>query len=157
MMVELFELCPFIPLSVTLIVFRGHSRVEEFLLEILCSYPIKIKLCAMLITPSRSCIYVHIFCSLFFFLFWSLHLYSFPVGPLLNTDACCESWRTFQHVVRTSSTSCARFKFGTAIIVFAFGWRACHPAAVPCGGVLWSPKKRSPCWGTQSYWGFPQE
>ena len=43
MMEVLTELYPFILLSVTLIVFQGHSSV--ILLKILCFYPIKLKLC----------------------------------------------------------------------------------------------------------------
>ena len=36
---------PFMPLSVTLIVFQGHSSVKQFQLKIVCSYLIKLKLC----------------------------------------------------------------------------------------------------------------
>ena len=44
---------PIIPLSVTLIVFQGHSSVKQFQLKILCSYPIKLKFCiCLLITAS---------------------------------------------------------------------------------------------------------
>ena len=42
MMVVLIELYPHIPLSVTPIVFQGHSSVK---LNMLCSSPIKLKLC----------------------------------------------------------------------------------------------------------------
>ena len=45
MMVVLIELYPLIPLSVTLIVFQGHSSVKHFWLKMLCSYLIKLKLC----------------------------------------------------------------------------------------------------------------
>ena len=41
------ELYTFIPISVTLIVFQGHSSVKQFQLIILCSYPIKLKLCGI--------------------------------------------------------------------------------------------------------------
>ena len=47
MMVELIEFYPFIPLSVTLMVFQGHSSVKQFELKILCSYLIKLKLCTI--------------------------------------------------------------------------------------------------------------
>ena len=43
--VLLTELYPLIPLSVTVIVFQGHSSVRQFYLKILCSYVIKLKLC----------------------------------------------------------------------------------------------------------------
>ena len=43
-MVLLIELYPFIPLSVTLIVFEGHSSVKRCGLKISCSYTIKKKL-----------------------------------------------------------------------------------------------------------------
>ena len=45
MMVMLIEVCLFIPLSVTLTMFQGHSSVRQFQVEILCSHPIKLKLC----------------------------------------------------------------------------------------------------------------
>ena len=44
MMVLLAELYPFIPLSVTLIVFQGHSSVKQ---ENVFSSPIKLKLCTI--------------------------------------------------------------------------------------------------------------
>ena len=44
MMVLLIKLYLFIPLSVTLTVYQGHSNVEHFKLKIVCSYPIKFKL-----------------------------------------------------------------------------------------------------------------
>ena len=47
MMVVFIELYPFIPLSVTLIVFQGHNSVRQFLLKILCAYPFKLKLCTI--------------------------------------------------------------------------------------------------------------
>ena len=50
MVVVLTELYPFIPLSVTLIVFQGHSSVKQFKIIILCSYPIKLKQLCMIIT-----------------------------------------------------------------------------------------------------------
>ena len=40
--VVFIELYPFIPLSVTLIVFQGHSSVKQFSLENVCSYPTKL-------------------------------------------------------------------------------------------------------------------
>ena len=45
MMVAFNELYPFIPLSVSLIVFQSHSSVKQFKLKNLCSCPIKLKLC----------------------------------------------------------------------------------------------------------------
>ena len=45
MMVVLIELYSFIPLLVTLIEFQGHSIVKQFSLKMLCSYPVKLKLC----------------------------------------------------------------------------------------------------------------
>ena len=42
--VLLIECYLFIPLSVTLIIFQGHSDVEQFQLTTLFSYPIKLKL-----------------------------------------------------------------------------------------------------------------
>ena len=48
--IVLIELYPFIPLSVTLIVFQGHSSVKQFKIIILCSYPIKLKQLCMIIT-----------------------------------------------------------------------------------------------------------
>ena len=42
-MVALIVLYPFISLSVTLIVFQGHSSVKQFELKMLYSYPIKLK------------------------------------------------------------------------------------------------------------------
>ena len=47
MMVALVELCPIMPLSVTLIVFQGHSSVNQFQLRILCSHLAELKLCAI--------------------------------------------------------------------------------------------------------------
>ena len=47
MMVVLTELYPFMPLSVTLIVFQGHSSVNQFQLRILCSHLAELKLCAI--------------------------------------------------------------------------------------------------------------
>ena len=44
MTVLFIELYLFIPLSVTLNTFQGHSNVEYFNLKILCSYPRKLKL-----------------------------------------------------------------------------------------------------------------
>ena len=46
------ELCPSIPLSVTLIVFQGHSSVEQFLIKIVCFNPIKLKHC-MIVDPNE--------------------------------------------------------------------------------------------------------
>ena len=46
MMVVLIVLYSFIPLSVTLIGFQGHSSVKQFL-KILYCYPIKLKLCTI--------------------------------------------------------------------------------------------------------------
>ena len=45
MMVLHSELYLFITLSVTLTLFQGHSNVKQFVLKILCSYLIKLKLC----------------------------------------------------------------------------------------------------------------
>ena len=45
MMVLHIELYLFITLSVTLTLFEGHSNVKQFWLNILHSYPIKLKLC----------------------------------------------------------------------------------------------------------------
>ena len=45
MMVVLIECYLFLALSVTLTIFQDHSNVEQFLLNILCSYPNKLKLC----------------------------------------------------------------------------------------------------------------
>ena len=45
MMVLLIELYLFISLSVALTIFKGHSNVAQFQLKILCSYPVKLKLC----------------------------------------------------------------------------------------------------------------
>ena len=47
MMIVLIELCPFLPFSVTLIVFQGHSSVKQFELKMLYSYPIKLKVCTI--------------------------------------------------------------------------------------------------------------
>ena len=44
MMVLLIELYLFIPILVTLTIYQGHSSVKQFILNILCSYPIKVKL-----------------------------------------------------------------------------------------------------------------
>ena len=41
----LVELYPFIPFSVNLIAFQGHSSVKYFQLKILCSYLVKLKCC----------------------------------------------------------------------------------------------------------------
>ena len=41
MMTVLIEFYPFIPLSVALIAFQGHSSVKQSKLKILCSYPIE--------------------------------------------------------------------------------------------------------------------
>ena len=38
MLVLLIKVSPFIPLSLTLTTFQGHSNVEQFQLKILCSY-----------------------------------------------------------------------------------------------------------------------
>ena len=38
MMVVLIELCPFIPLSLTLIAFQDHSSGKQFYLKNLCLY-----------------------------------------------------------------------------------------------------------------------
>ena len=46
-MVVLTKLYPFIPLSVTLIIFPGHRSVKQFKLYILCSYLLKFKLCML--------------------------------------------------------------------------------------------------------------
>ena len=53
-MVELIELFPFIPLSVTLIVCQGHSSVKQFVLKNVCSYLVKLNFVLFLITSSRS-------------------------------------------------------------------------------------------------------
>ena len=45
MMVLLVELYLFIPLSMTSTTFQGQGNVEQFSLKMLCSYPIKLKLC----------------------------------------------------------------------------------------------------------------
>ena len=45
MIIVLIEFYPFIPLSATLILFQDHSSVKQFQLKILCSYPVKLKLC----------------------------------------------------------------------------------------------------------------
>ena len=45
MMVPLTELYLFVPVSVTLTIFQGHSNVKQLQLEILCSYLVKLKLC----------------------------------------------------------------------------------------------------------------
>ena len=45
MIVLLIELYLFIPHSVTLALFQGHSNVKMFALKILCSDPVKFKLC----------------------------------------------------------------------------------------------------------------
>ena len=42
MMVVRIEVYPFMLLSLTLIVFEGHSNVKQFSLKILCSYPKKL-------------------------------------------------------------------------------------------------------------------
>ena len=47
MVVVLTELYPFIPLSVTLIVYQSYSSVKQFYLKILCSYLIKLKRCTI--------------------------------------------------------------------------------------------------------------
>ena len=47
MVVVLTELYPFIPLSVTLIVYQSHISVKQFYLKILCSYLIKLKRCTI--------------------------------------------------------------------------------------------------------------
>ena len=44
MMVLLIEVYLFIPLSVTLTIFQGHSNVKQSYLKMLCSYPVKLKL-----------------------------------------------------------------------------------------------------------------
>ena len=44
MMEILVELYLIIPLSVALTIFQGHSDVEQFKLNNLCSYPVKLKL-----------------------------------------------------------------------------------------------------------------
>ena len=53
MVVVVTELYPFTLLSATLIVFQGHSTVKRFSLKIVCSYPIKLKLCRLFSKPSR--------------------------------------------------------------------------------------------------------
>ena len=60
-LVLLIELYMFIPLSFTLTVFQGHRSVKQVLTEILCFYPVKLKL---LSTSKRSW---------FYHLFWRLH------------------------------------------------------------------------------------
>ena len=45
MMVLLIDLYLFIPLSVTQIIFQGHSFIKQFLLKSICPYLIKSKLC----------------------------------------------------------------------------------------------------------------
>ena len=47
MMVVLIEFYAFIPLSVTITVVQGLSSVEQLQLKILCSLPIKLKLCTI--------------------------------------------------------------------------------------------------------------
>ena len=47
MVAVLIELYPSIPLSLTLIVFQGHSSAKQFKLRILCSYPTQLKLCTI--------------------------------------------------------------------------------------------------------------
>ena len=44
MMEILVELYLIVPLSVALTIFQGHSDVEQFKLNNLCSYPVKLKL-----------------------------------------------------------------------------------------------------------------
>ena len=44
-MILLSELYLFIPLLVTLTIFQCHSSFEQFKRKILCSYPVKLKLC----------------------------------------------------------------------------------------------------------------
>ena len=48
MMVQLIELYLFIPLSVTLTVYKGHSNVEQFYLKLLCSCQIKLNFVELL-------------------------------------------------------------------------------------------------------------
>ena len=45
MMVLLTELYLSVRLSVALAIFLGHSSVERFFPKMLCSYPVKLKLC----------------------------------------------------------------------------------------------------------------
>ena len=45
MTIQLIEIYPFIPHSLTSIVFQGHISIKQFELKILCPYPIKLKLC----------------------------------------------------------------------------------------------------------------
>ena len=42
LMVLLFELCLFVPLSLTLTIFQGHSSIKH--VNVMCSYPIKQRL-----------------------------------------------------------------------------------------------------------------
>ena len=46
-MAVFIELYPFIPLSVSMTVFQGHSSVKQVELKILCSNLIKLKLCVI--------------------------------------------------------------------------------------------------------------
>ena len=46
-MVVLIEFYPFILISVTLIVFKGHRYVKQFYLKMLWSYVIKMRLCTI--------------------------------------------------------------------------------------------------------------
>ena len=47
MVVLFIELYLFIPLWVALTIFQGHSNVKQFYLKIMCSCPVKWKLCSM--------------------------------------------------------------------------------------------------------------
>ena len=55
MVVVLNERCPFIPLSVALIVFQGHGSVKHFELKIVCAYLSELKFCTVLHQVDHKC------------------------------------------------------------------------------------------------------
>ena len=60
------ELYRYITLSFTLTLLQGHTGVRYLYLKILCSLPIKLKLCRIAKDPSRSWMYHYFWLSLIF-------------------------------------------------------------------------------------------
>ena len=93
LMVVLIELNTFVPLSVTVIVFQGHSSVKQFWLKILCSY---LKLCMIVdyvkgimghLSVCASCSVVVILCTS-----RTTVLLSFQFA-LLKLESSCLHWQ----------------------------------------------------------------
>ena len=81
MMVLLTELYLLIPLSVNLAIYQGHSNVTQFQPKILSSYPVKFKLCTIVVYV-RQIKNIPLFFSFLFF-----HLFKGDNSPHLRKNS----------------------------------------------------------------------